>query len=196
MFPFSEPRGAGGGATRLRSHHGPSPAENPLTRRRASTAERRRDEMRKMHGRLECSAVKTIARATNPGLHPHSPRAAFAASRVGSSEEFEELAQLIAHARRKVWSSVGRILALEDEVVLGWALVAVLSRLGPAVSAIWRTSSASIRRASPAAGRTGRGRPHHPNPGRHGRPMPARRVDTAGPPLAPALASQGAGRGA
>jgi DNA-binding MarR family transcriptional regulator len=50
---------------------------------------------------------------------------------VGPLEEFEEVAQLIAHARRKVWSSVGRVLALEGEAVLGWALVAVLSRLGP-----------------------------------------------------------------
>jgi DNA-binding MarR family transcriptional regulator len=45
--------------------------------------------------------------------------------------EFEEVAQLIAHARRKVWSSVGRLLAPEGEVVLGWAVVSVLSRLGP-----------------------------------------------------------------
>lgn len=50
---------------------------------------------------------------------------------VGPLEEFEEVAQLIAHARRRVWSSVGRVLALEGEAVLGWALVAVLSRLGP-----------------------------------------------------------------
>jgi DNA-binding MarR family transcriptional regulator len=50
---------------------------------------------------------------------------------VGTLEEFEEVAQLIAHARRKVWSSVGRVLALEGEVVLGWALVSVLSRFGP-----------------------------------------------------------------
>lgn len=50
---------------------------------------------------------------------------------LGPLQEFEELAQLIAHARRKVWSSVGRVLALEDEAVLGWALVATLSRLGP-----------------------------------------------------------------
>jgi MarR family transcriptional regulator, lower aerobic nicotinate degradation pathway regulator len=49
----------------------------------------------------------------------------------GPLEEFEEVAQLIAHARRKVWTSVGRVLALEGEAVLGWALVAVLNRLGP-----------------------------------------------------------------
>jgi DNA-binding MarR family transcriptional regulator len=60
-----------------------------------------------------------------PPVQPSSPAV------LGPLEEFEELAQLIAHARRKVWSSVGRILALEDEAVLGWALVAVLSRLGP-----------------------------------------------------------------
>jgi DNA-binding MarR family transcriptional regulator len=46
-------------------------------------------------------------------------------------EEFEEVGQLIAHARRKLWSSVGRILAPEGEVVLGWAVVSVLNRLGP-----------------------------------------------------------------
>lgn len=50
---------------------------------------------------------------------------------LGTLEEFEEVAQLIAHARRKVWSSVGRVLGLEGEVVLGWAVVSVLSRLGP-----------------------------------------------------------------
>lgn len=48
-----------------------------------------------------------------------------------SLAEFEELARLIAQARRKVWNSVARILALEGEAVLGWAVVAVLSRLGP-----------------------------------------------------------------
>jgi DNA-binding MarR family transcriptional regulator len=58
-----------------------------------------------------------------PRVQPSSPAV------LAPLEEFE--AQLIAHARRKVWSSVGRILALEDEAVLGWALVAVLSRLGP-----------------------------------------------------------------
>ena len=41
------------------------------------------------------------------------------------------MAQLIAHARRKVWSTVGRLLASEGEAVLGWALVSALSRLGP-----------------------------------------------------------------
>jgi len=50
---------------------------------------------------------------------------------LGPLEEFEQVALLIAHARRKVWSSVGRLLALEDEAVLGWALVATVSRLGP-----------------------------------------------------------------
>jgi DNA-binding MarR family transcriptional regulator len=50
---------------------------------------------------------------------------------VGTLAEFEEVAQLIAHARRKVWSSVARILAPEGEVVLGWALVSVVDRLGP-----------------------------------------------------------------
>jgi DNA-binding MarR family transcriptional regulator len=50
---------------------------------------------------------------------------------LGTLAEFEEVAQLIANARRKVWSSVARVLAPEGEVVLGWALVSVLSRLGP-----------------------------------------------------------------
>jgi MarR family transcriptional regulator, organic hydroperoxide resistance regulator len=45
--------------------------------------------------------------------------------------EFEEVARLIAQARRKVWNAVARILAAEEEAVLGWAVVAVLSRLGP-----------------------------------------------------------------
>jgi DNA-binding MarR family transcriptional regulator len=49
----------------------------------------------------------------------------------GTLADFEDLAQLIAHARRKVWSSVARVLAPEGEVVLGWAVVAVVSRLGP-----------------------------------------------------------------
>jgi DNA-binding MarR family transcriptional regulator len=52
-------------------------------------------------------------------------------ARLGTLEEFEEVATLIAHARRKVWSSVGRILAPEGEVVLGWALVSVLAKHGP-----------------------------------------------------------------
>jgi DNA-binding MarR family transcriptional regulator len=49
----------------------------------------------------------------------------------GTLAEFEDVAQLIAHARRKVWSSVARVLAPEGAVVLGWAVVAVVSRLGP-----------------------------------------------------------------
>ena len=47
-----------------------------------------------------------------------------------------------------------------------------------------------------AAGRVGRGRPHHPHQGRDGRPVPAGRSHPARPPLAPALASKSAGRGA
>jgi DNA-binding MarR family transcriptional regulator len=58
-------------------------------------------------------------------VHP-PPRAA-----VGTLAEFEDVARLISQARRKVWSAVARILAPEGEAVLGWALVAVLSRLGP-----------------------------------------------------------------
>jgi len=45
--------------------------------------------------------------------------------------EFEEVARLIAQARRKVWSGVSRALSPEGESVLGWAVVATLARLGP-----------------------------------------------------------------
>jgi DNA-binding MarR family transcriptional regulator len=58
-------------------------------------------------------------------VHP-PPRAV-----VGRLAEFEELARLIAQARRRVWSDVSRVLAPEGEVALGWALVSVLNRLGP-----------------------------------------------------------------
>jgi DNA-binding MarR family transcriptional regulator len=58
-------------------------------------------------------------------VHP-PPRAV-----VGRLAEFEELARLIAQARRRVWSDVAHVLAPEGEVVLGWALVSVLNRLGP-----------------------------------------------------------------
>jgi DNA-binding MarR family transcriptional regulator len=50
---------------------------------------------------------------------------------TGTLAEFEEVARLIAQARRKVWNAVARILAAEEEAVLGWAVVAVLSRQGP-----------------------------------------------------------------
>ncbi len=50
---------------------------------------------------------------------------------MGRLAEFEEVARLIAQARRKVWSGVARVLAPQGEVVLGWALVSVLQRLGP-----------------------------------------------------------------
>jgi DNA-binding MarR family transcriptional regulator len=58
-------------------------------------------------------------------VHPPSPAVA------GSLAEFEEVASLIAQARRKVWSGVSRVLVPEGEAVLGWALVSVLVRLGP-----------------------------------------------------------------
>jgi DNA-binding MarR family transcriptional regulator len=58
-------------------------------------------------------------------VHPPSPAVA------GSLAEFEEVAGLVAQARRKVWSGVSRVLVPEGEAVLGWALVSVLARLGP-----------------------------------------------------------------
>ncbi len=56
---------------------------------------------------------------------PKSPLAA------GELAEFEEVARLIAQARRKVWSGVSRALAPQGESVLGWAVVATLARQGP-----------------------------------------------------------------
>jgi DNA-binding MarR family transcriptional regulator len=84
-----------------------------------------------MHGALSCSWVNSIATATIAGLDKKVAVQAPSPARLGTLEEFEEVAQLIAHARRKVWSSVGRILAPEGEIVLGWAVVSVLNRLGP-----------------------------------------------------------------
>ncbi|MGO9828969.1 MAG: MarR family winged helix-turn-helix transcriptional regulator [Myxococcaceae bacterium] len=49
----------------------------------------------------------------------------------GPLAEFEEVAGLIAQARRRVWSGVARVLSPQGESVLGWAVVATLARLGP-----------------------------------------------------------------
>src|SRR5271163_4621526 len=83
---------------------------------------------------MACCNAQRLIQLQQQRMQAYIPRAPVQLPRpatVGRVEEFEELAWLIAHVRRKVWTSVGRVLAPEGEAVLGWALVAVLSRLGP-----------------------------------------------------------------
>jgi DNA-binding MarR family transcriptional regulator len=44
--------------------------------------------------------------------------------------EFEDLGWLIGQARRRIWNGVARVLAVEGEAVLGWAVVSMLARFG------------------------------------------------------------------
>ncbi|MGO8970714.1 MAG: MarR family winged helix-turn-helix transcriptional regulator [Myxococcaceae bacterium] len=75
---------------------------------------------------INCNLNESGLTSRPSAVRPSSPSVV-----AGQLAEFEQLAGLIAQARRRVWSGVARVLAPEGESVLGWAVVGTLARLGP-----------------------------------------------------------------